>query len=121
MRKPPGATDTPLAHIYPLSKTVGMEYDDAFQRLGVTSIIHDENLQTVDQDNLTELKSIRQLLDFQELVRKAITDTEFDTLFLEIAEMDIEAVEDFPYAVATTEYNYRYPYYQGESDYFDVK
>ena len=119
-RKPPGASDFPLVHLFPIGKIGGYELEEQDHIIGATCGIIDDDKVSGGKSNVVEYEGIRNLEAFRKLVETAIKGAadSFAAMTINVLNIEYETIEYFPAFLATMEFKITGEYYQGE-DPFD--
>lgn len=114
-RNPPGETDYPCVHLFPVAKTAGYELEENEHVLGITCGVYNETASRVTgYENAVEMVGIADLETFRKYVETAVAGAIPAEHFIQVLEIEYEVVEFFPFFLATMELNISQYYAQGD-------
>jgi len=114
-RKPPGEAEYPLVHIFPLSKSVGYDLEEASHVISVTCGVHTTDTVTVTgKDNIVEMQGVSHVEALRKLVETAIVGAMPAGCTIDALNIEYETVEFYPFFLANMEFTITETYYQGD-------
>lgn len=111
-RKPPGADDYPLVHLYPVSKAEGYSITRQGIIIGATCGIHDSTMLSTGKANVVEYRGVSYIDELRNLIRAAILSVDYGAYDPDI-NTEFETIDFFPFFLANMEITFSGEYTQG--------